>query len=197
MNNRNTRRNINQVDSGRGRGPGRDTGRGGRGYRGGYSSGRGSYQGGYGRGGRSGRGGRGEPRKTRNDSTIITLTDGQKVEYHASFNFPDWQFAKFKMEDKEKLRQERDSYKDSKRQSSRTSELQTQLSQANSNNDEATVGQRSHISQVTTGSTMMGGRNEQSSSRQGRNIGAVQTVRHIKTSRPGNIKNLERSCSKY
>eukprot|EP00978_Attheya_sp_CCMP212_P046346 scaffold386257_cov35-Attheya_sp.AAC.1 len=37
----------------------------------------------------------------------------------------------------------------------------------------------------------MGGRNEQSSSRQGRNIGAVQTVQHIKTSRPGNIKNLE------
>eukprot|EP00978_Attheya_sp_CCMP212_P040416 scaffold220304_cov29-Attheya_sp.AAC.1 len=93
MNNRSTRRNINQVDTGRGRGPGRDTGRGGRGYRGGYSSGRGSYQGGYGRGGHGGRGGRGEPRKTRNDSTIITLTDGQKVEYHASFNFPDWQFA--------------------------------------------------------------------------------------------------------
>eukprot|EP00978_Attheya_sp_CCMP212_P029763 scaffold106891_cov62-Attheya_sp.AAC.1 len=33
-----TRRNINQVDSGRGRGPGREAGRGGRGYRGGYSS---------------------------------------------------------------------------------------------------------------------------------------------------------------
>eukprot|EP00978_Attheya_sp_CCMP212_P040132 scaffold215889_cov40-Attheya_sp.AAC.1 len=38
---------------------------------------------------------------------------------------------------------------------------------------------------------MMGGRNEQSSNRQGRNIGAVQTVRHIKTSRPGNTKSLE------
>eukprot|EP00978_Attheya_sp_CCMP212_P045519 scaffold349708_cov59-Attheya_sp.AAC.1 len=75
MNNRSTHRNINQVDSGRGRGPGRDASRGGRGYRGGNSSGRGSYQGGYSRGGHGGRGGRGEPRKTRNDSTIITLTD--------------------------------------------------------------------------------------------------------------------------
>jgi hypothetical protein len=79
------------------------------------------------------------------------------VEYHASFNFPDWQFAKFKTEDKEKLCRERDAYKDSKRQSSRISELQTQLSQANGNKDNTTVGQRSQISQVTTGSTMMGG----------------------------------------
>eukprot|EP00978_Attheya_sp_CCMP212_P032253 scaffold125014_cov51-Attheya_sp.AAC.2 len=54
-----------------------------------------------------------------------------------------------------------------------------------------TVGQQSQISQVTTGSTMMGGRNEQSSNRQGRRIGDVQTVRHIKTSRPGDSKNLE------
>eukprot|EP00978_Attheya_sp_CCMP212_P042444 scaffold258611_cov49-Attheya_sp.AAC.2 len=108
MNNRSTCHNINQVNSGRGKGTGRDNGRG-RGCRGGNSGGRGSYQGGYGRGGRGGRGGQGEPRKTRNDSTIITLADGQKVEYHASFNFSDWQYAKFKSEDKEKLRRERDS----------------------------------------------------------------------------------------
>eukprot|EP00978_Attheya_sp_CCMP212_P014772 scaffold37804_cov62-Attheya_sp.AAC.6 len=102
MNNRNTRCNINQADCGRGRGAGRDNGRGGRGYHGGYSGGCGSYQEGYGRGaGRGGRGGRREPRKTRDDSTIITLTNGQKVEYHASFNFPDWQYAKFNPEDKE------------------------------------------------------------------------------------------------
>ena len=55
--------------------------------------GRGQGRGGYGRGGRGGRntgrgGCGGQPRQSRTDSRIITLTDGTQVEYHASFTFP-------------------------------------------------------------------------------------------------------------
>ncbi len=81
------RQHVNEVATGRGRG----------------SAGRG----GYGRGGRggrtSGRGGRGQPRQTRTDSRMITLTDGSQIEYHASFSFPRHVFLKMKQEDKDML----------------------------------------------------------------------------------------------
>eukprot|EP00978_Attheya_sp_CCMP212_P023203 scaffold70488_cov59-Attheya_sp.AAC.5 len=133
MNNRSTRRNINQVDSGRGR----------------------------------------STDVTMVKVVVITMEVTPVVEDHireATAEVvvvdavveenpikPERIYVKFKPEDKEKLRRERDSYKDSKRQSSHISELQTQLSQANGNNDHTTVGQQSQITQVTTGSTMMGG----------------------------------------
>ncbi len=82
------RRNVNEVLTGRGHG---HTGRGG-----------------FGRGGRGGGhtgcGGRGQPRQTRTDSHMITLTDGlQQVECHASFSFPRHIFMKMKQEDKDTL----------------------------------------------------------------------------------------------
>ena len=52
-----------------------------------------------GRGGRGGRGrgrGRGHPKRTRDDSTFITLTDGRRVEYHPSFNFSSDIYSKMK-----------------------------------------------------------------------------------------------------
>ena len=45
--------------------------------------------------------------KTRTDSSIITLSDGQKIEYHPSFNFPPHIFQKMKKGDKDKLVRER------------------------------------------------------------------------------------------
>ena len=66
--------------------------------------------------GRSGRGGRHKgglgTQRTRTDSRIITLTDGQKVEYHASFNFPKHIYMKMKEEDREIMRRERQQYND-------------------------------------------------------------------------------------
>ena len=43
---------------------------------------------GRGRGNHGGRGRGNWVHKTRSDSSIITLTDGQKIEYHPSFSFP-------------------------------------------------------------------------------------------------------------
>jgi hypothetical protein len=145
-----TRRHINEV-AGRGGG-----GRGGRGGTG------------RGRGGR-GRGGRGDPQRTRTDSDIITLTDGQRIEYHPSFKFPPHIFAKFKDQDVQRLKRERKEYKE-RRDAQRTiQELRSQLSgsgtqgQQQAPPDAVSVGQQTQVSQVTTGSTMMGGRNEQAS----------------------------------
>ena len=87
-----TRRNVNEVTSGRGS---RGRGGGGRG----------------GRGGRHGRGGnRGAVRQTRTDSRMITLTDGTQIEYHASFNFPRNVYLKMKQEDRDTLKRERAAY---------------------------------------------------------------------------------------
>jgi hypothetical protein len=65
--NHRTRRQINQASTG-------GCGSGGRGGRG--------------RGGCGGRHGRGSGHKTRTDSKMITLTDGSKIEYHASLTSP-------------------------------------------------------------------------------------------------------------
>ena len=85
-----TRRNIQQMGS-RGRGRGRVGGR----------PGRGRIPGGRGRSGRH------NPTAgitlKRQDSSFITLTDGNVIEYHPSFKFADDFFSKFQPSDKQNL----------------------------------------------------------------------------------------------
>ncbi|KAI2496598.1 Reverse transcriptase (RNA-dependent DNA polymerase) [Fragilaria crotonensis] len=145
-------------------------------------------RGGYGRGGRggrgSGRGGRGNIQKTRNDSRIITLTDGSQIEYHASFSFPRHVYLKFKPEDKETLRQERAAFNEQRRNRAEVQELRTQATplQVSPPVDSVSVSQRSQVSQITTGQSVMGGRNEQAHIRQDRRIAAVTSYRHVASS---------------
>lgn len=81
---------------------------------------RNTYRGRGNRGGRGGRsfrgrgGGRGNLVRKRQDSSMITLTDGMVIEYHPSFKFADDQFRKFKPEDKQKLFDDRAQYKRAK-----------------------------------------------------------------------------------
>ena len=106
--------------------------------------------------------------KTRSDSSIITLTDGQNIEYHPSFSFPSQVFQKMKQVDKEHLKRERADYKKRK-----ASEITTNAPFSKVNTDHAT--QISQLSQGTTpnnnvasypsGSTIMGGRIERSNTR--------------------------------
>jgi hypothetical protein len=130
--------------------------------------------GGYGCGGRGGRGsgrsGRGNIQRTRNDSRSITLTDGSQVEYHASFSFPRHVYLKFKPEDKETLCRERAVYNEQQRNRADIQELRTQVttSQVSPPVDSVSVSQSSHVSQVTTGQSVMGGQNEQAQNRQNR-----------------------------
>ena len=164
-----TRRNVNEVTSGR---ASRGRGGGGRG----------------GRGGRHGRGGgRGTGRQTRSDSRMITLTDGTQVEYHASFNFPRHVYLKMKQEDRDMLKRERTAYNQNRGRGSRSEiqELRTQIqelqSQAGSSAHPSTdsVSVRSQVSQITTGTSIMGGRNEQTEHRNARRAAAVRTQRHV------------------
>jgi hypothetical protein len=92
--NHRTRRQVNEVTSGRGGGS-RGRGGGGRGGRGGRHGGRGN---------------RGSARQTRSDSRMITLTDGTQIEYPASFNFPRHVYLKMKQEDRDTLKRERTAY---------------------------------------------------------------------------------------
>jgi hypothetical protein len=96
-----TRRHINKVGGGRGRGA---------------QFGRADH-GGRGRGGRGGRG-KGRPAKKRSDSRYITLSDGQEVEYHPSFHFPPAIFNKMKDADRERMLRERKEYNKSRDQRS-------------------------------------------------------------------------------
>ncbi|KAI2511631.1 hypothetical protein MHU86_2697 [Fragilaria crotonensis] len=165
-----TRRNINEVTTGRGRSSGR---------------------GGHGRGGRGGRhGGRGgRGTKTRTDSRMITLTDGTQIEYHASFNFPRHVYLKMKQEDRDTLKRERAAYNERNGRSSRTTEIQELRSQIQElqsvtgtqqpPTDTVSVSNRSHVSQMTTNHSIMGGRNEQANNRR---AAAVVTKRHVKAS---------------
>ena len=166
-----TRRNINEVTSGRGR----------------------SGRGGYGRGGRGGRhGGRGgRGTKTRTDSRMITLTDGSQIEYHASFNFPRHVYLKMKQEDRDTLKRERAAYNERNGRSASTrsseiqelrsqiQELQSVASTQNPPTDTVSVSNRSHVSQITTNNSIMGGRNEQANHRR---AAAVVTKRHVRAS---------------
>jgi hypothetical protein len=147
------RRIINKVGIGRGRG-----GRFGR-----------ANHGGCGRGGRGGRGNRGRPAKKRSDSSYITLSDGQEVEYHASFHFPPAIFNKMKDADRERMLCERKEYKSRDQncdQSRQIQQLHQQLNVVHSVNggqsqhqlphhapapSDISVGQASQISQFTEG----------------------------------------------
>ena len=163
------RRNINETSTGRG---GRNQGRGG-----------------FGRGGRggrgTGRGGRGAQR-TRSDSRFITLTDGSQIEYHPSFSFPRHVYLKFKPEDKETLRRERSAYNETRRNRTEIKELKSQISGQSPSlappPDNVSVSQHSQVSQMTTGQSVMGGRNEQAQNQQNRRISAVTTQRHVRSS---------------
>jgi hypothetical protein len=105
---------------------------------------------------------------------MIKLTDGQEVEYHPSFHFPPHIFSKMRDEDKERMQKQQKEYNRSKDQDRQIQSLQQQLSVAtsvapSSPTDNISVGQASQISQITQntvpGSTMFGGRNEQSNFR--------------------------------
>ena len=150
-----TRRNVNEIGRAHNYNPGR---------------GRGFNHGGKGRGG-SGRGrrGYGHPRKTRSDSTFITLTDGQRIEYHPSFKFPAHIFNKMKQIDIDTMKHQRFEYKQAQsHQSSASVHTQIQALQRQLHGHQQTPMDLSitptNVSQVTTG-TMMGGRNEQAHSR--------------------------------
>ena len=80
-------------------------------------TGRGTRGGRGGRGGRSDRGGRGrnvQPKHQRDDSKLITLTDGQRIEFHPSFTFPSNFYNKMKDSDKDELKRLRTEYKKNK-----------------------------------------------------------------------------------
>jgi hypothetical protein len=126
--------NINEVGRGRGRG-----GRFGRGQ-----------QGGRDRGGRGGRGNnRNRPQKTRNDSTYITLQDGQEIEYHASFHFAPPIFNKMKEADRDQMQRERKEYNRQKGQnqdqSRQIQELQQQPIERRSQCSTTTCANRQHL----------------------------------------------------
>lgn len=134
--------------------------------------GHGGHGRGGGRGGGRGRGGRGEPHRTRNDSEIITLKDGRRIEYHPSFKFPTHIFAQFKDSDKAKLKKQREDYRNRNNQSqSQIQQMQVQIQRLESSlssqgitDSDQSITQGTQISQVTTGTTgtIMGGRNERS-----------------------------------
>ena len=184
-----SRRHINEM-SGRG-------GRNGRGGRGGQG----------GRGGRGGRG-RGGNKRTRPDSTMITLTNGKQIEFHPSFNFSGEIYGKMRQEDKDNLRNLRTEHK-RQRQIQSIGQYNNEMAYPNSQQNYPNqnyqrfpqyVSQPSYnqiqsttmvpppppppppparidaqlssqVSQVSAGSTFMGGRNEQSHQAQGSNRG--------------------------
>lgn len=107
-------------------------------------------------------------KRKRTDSRIITLKDGKKIEYHASFNFPNKIYQQMKDIDKERLKQERKTYKESRKLRTRISELESQISNTSNKvmnspqiNEISTTktGNTSHVSEISR-STMMGGKNE-------------------------------------
>lgn len=190
-----TRRYVRETNQGRSTG-GRGTGRG-YGNQSGRGGGRNGYgRGGYGRGG-YGRGGRGRGnyvQKTRNDSCIITLTDGQKIEYHPSFRFPYHILQKFKDQDRDRLNRERDAYRERQNMQRRIEELESfhqsgpptentstngteppRVIQATATTTQTNLERNSNasVSEVSqsTRSTMFGGRNERQLQRTRRGYG--------------------------
>ena len=153
------------------------SGRGGRGYgRGGKGRGFRGRNGGRGYGGRGqgrGRGGYGNQR--RSDSKTITLKDGQKIEYHPSFKFPDALYEKFTNEQKDMLKAQRDAYNGRDTNGNNNNnyggnarqiqqQMRQELDEIRSIMSNSVPGSVS-VSQVSTGSTIMGGRNEQANKR--------------------------------
>ena len=138
----------------------------------------------------TGCGSRGHRGNTRmqTDSRMITLTDGTQIEYHASFNFPRHVYLKMKQEDKDTLKRERTAYNQNRGHGScsEIQELQSQIQELQQASSVAmppadTVSVRSQISQITTGTNVMGGRNEQANSRDARRVAAVLTTHHVRT----------------
>ena len=140
------RRSLRETNTSDGRGRGRFRGRG----RGHSGRGRGNWV-----------------QKTRSDSSIITLNDGNKIEYHPSFSFPSHIFQKMKQGDKDRLKRERAEYK--KRKASEISTVQAPPV------NQVQADHHTQVSQITQGvtrndnqsvqhgsSTIMGGKNERS-----------------------------------
>ena len=153
---------------------------------------------GQGQGGRGGRGGRnrgsrgnratqpsrqysaGEHiQKTRDDSKIITLTNGKRIEYHPSFRFDDATFKLFTQEQYDNLVRARKEYQSKRKVSQLDSSdvrtiaqmiTQQLVQESGSVPGSVSVGSSPHstaISQITA--SIMGGRNEQANKKQKRN----------------------------
>jgi hypothetical protein len=162
----NTRR-ISEMSGGRGqrgRGGGRGRGYGGRNY-GGRGYGRGRQNQGRGRGGYG--------NQKRNDSKTITLKDGQKIEYHPSFRFTDALYEKFTNEQKDMLKSQRNAYNGRTTDSTSSygnnnrqiqEQMRHELDEIRSIMSRA-VPNSVTLGQLSTGSTIMGGRNEQANKR--------------------------------
>ena len=177
-------RRISEVGGRGGRGGRFGRGRGGRGYGRGRGNGRG-----YGRGNQGGRGRGGFIHKTRQDSKIITLSNGDKIEYHASFRYPDNIYQLFTGEQKELLHSERTAYCEGQGNNNNDRrQIQQQMRQDIDNlrsivsDLPSTIGGR-NINEMSTGNSIMGGRNEQSNKRLRRStdssISSVITTRRI------------------
>jgi hypothetical protein len=129
---------------------------------------------------------------------MITLTDGSQIEYHASFNFPRHVYMKMKQEDRDILKRERASYNQSRTGGrdtrSEIQELRTQIQELQQGGSSSgltavvtspptdTVSIRSQVSQITTGHSIMGGRNAQTQQRNTRCTAAVSTKRQVQSS---------------
>jgi hypothetical protein len=120
---------------------------------------------------------------------MITLTDGTQTEYHASFNFPQNVYMKMKQEDCNRLKRERASSYNSNRRNNRNSEIQELCSQIQDLRQatrfivplDDMTSTCSQVSQITTGTTIMGGRNEQAKIRESRQTTAVFTKPYVQT----------------
>ena len=126
-----------------------------------------AYGPGRGRGRGRGRQGRGRfnNSRTRTDTKTITLTDGQQIEYHPSFKFPDNIYAKFKPADKQMLHKEREAYRNNKRRKTVVQELQSQIDDLKSKiPDKMDTESLVQVSEVTnhlnTGESIHGGKND-------------------------------------
>ena len=107
-----------------------------------------------------GGGGR-EVKKTRNDSKIITLKNGRRLEYHPSFNFHPKVYNQFKKEQKDMLTRDRKEYKEKQKSERAIKELMQKVDDLDSKvPDQVTNATTSTVSQITQG-TIMGGRNDQ------------------------------------
>jgi hypothetical protein len=109
---------------------------------------------------------------------MITLRDGQQIEYHPSFNFPDHIYEQFTDEHKDMLRRQRREHNESRQSQDHNSkrtiaQMQTEIDELKSIASQASVppyvqgsNQSAAVSEVTKQTSIMGGRNEQSNKRQ-------------------------------
>lgn len=159
-----------------GRNAGRGYARGGRGRFGGrYYYGRGNY-------GRGNYGGRNNNwiNKKRNDSKIVTLTDGTRMELHPSFRLSDEEFRKLKKEDYDWMINGRNEYKRKMNNGSGHSNIKMTRTEPVEYNDNSTISTSSTPAaraivpyqsdrSVNFSGSIMGGRNEQAEMRRNNN----------------------------